>query len=473
MDTCNEPLFVDLDGTFTKTDLLFEGAFNIIKSNPFMIMAMLFWLVKGRSYLKYKIASHSNVDVALLPLNPEFESFVRSESTRGRKIYLATATNEKYAERIIKKHDIFDGFIASDRNINLKGKEKLKKILDISEKFAYAGNDAVDFKIFKESSQSILVNPTRSALKLSKKNRVDKTFDNTKFSLSVWMKQLRIHQWLKNALIFVPLVVSGLFTDINSVGLSVIAFFSFSFLASSTYILNDLVDLDSDRSHPRKSKRPLAAGSISIPQSIIVGSTLLLSAFFMGVMIGPMYLLVLTGYLLLTLFYSMKLKEYIGMDVVALAMLYTVRILAGSAAIDVVVSFWLFAFSIFIFLSLALVKRCSELRSMALEGKVYAKGRDYGVDDYELLKSFGSSSSLVAVLMFCFYINNNVLTNQYQEPSLLWLITPALCYWLMRMWIKTHRGEMHDDPIVFALKDKGSIVIITFCLFIFILAQLL
>lgn len=467
------PLFVDLDGTYTKTDLLFESFLVAFKQNPLIVFYCIHWLLKGKSYIKHQLSERANLNFELLPLNEELSSFLQSEKGKGRKIYLATASNEKYARKIVEQHPIFDGYISSSETLNLKGKEKLKKIETISNKFAYAGNDIVDFEIFAQAEESVLVNPTYKAQRKAQNFKVDKTFDMHKTNIGVWLKQIRIHQWLKNLLIFVPLIVSGVFVNFNDVTTTVLAFFAFSLLASSTYILNDLLDIESDRAHSVKKYRPLAAGTISIKDGVTVGVVLFLTSIVMSFLIGTEFTLVLLAYLALTVLYSFKVKQYVAMDVVTLALLYTIRILAGAAAVGVVASFWLLAFSIFIFLSLALVKRCSEIQSMESDGKERAKGRDYILKDYSILASFGTSSALMSVLMFCFYINNNALTNQYQQPDILWLIVPAMCYWLMRMWIKTHRGEMHHDPIIFTLKDRGSRITVGFCGLIAIAAQLL
>lgn len=467
------PLFVDLDGTYTKTDLLFESFLVAFKQNPLIVFYCIHWLLKGKSYIKYQLSERANLNFELLPLNEELSSFLQSEKRKGRKIYLATASNEKYARKIVEQHAIFDGYISSSETLNLKGKEKLKKIETISNKFSYAGNDIVDFEIFAQAEESVLVNPTYKAQRRAQNFKVDKTFDMHKPNIGVWLKQIRIHQWLKNLLIFVPLIVSGVFVNFNDVTTTVLAFFAFSLLASSTYILNDLLDIESDRAHSVKKYRPLAAGTISIKDGVTVGVVLFLTSIIMSFLIGTEFTLVLLAYLALTVLYSFKVKQYVAMDVVTLALLYTIRILAGAAAVGVVASFWLLAFSIFIFLSLALVKRCSEIQSMESDGKERAKGRDYILKDYSILASFGTSSALMSVLMFCFYINNNALTNQYQQPDILWLIVPAMCYWLMRMWIKTHRGEMHHDPIIFTLKDRGSRITVGFCGLIAIAAQLL
>ncbi len=467
------PLFVDLDGTFTKTDLLFESFLVAFKQNPLILLYCIHWLFKGKSYIKFRLSEIANLNFELLPLNEELNTFLQAEKEKGRKIYLATASNEKYARKIVEQHPIFDGYISSSETINLKGEEKLKKIENISSKFSYAGNDVVDFEIFAQAEQSVLVNPTFKAQRKAQHFRVDKILDMRKPNVGVWLKQIRIHQWLKNLLIFVPLVVSGDFLHLSDVMTTICAFFAFSLLASSTYILNDLLDIESDRAHSVKKYRPLAAGTISIKDGVSVGLILFLTSIIISFLIGSDFTLVLLSYLALTVLYSFKVKQYVAMDVVTLALLYTIRILAGAAAVSVVASFWLLAFSIFVFLSLALVKRCSEIQSMDSAGEERAKGRDYTSRDYPILASFGTSSALLSVLMFCFYINNNALTNQYQQPDILWLIVPAMCYWLMRMWIKTHRGEMDQDPIIFSLKDRGSLITVGFSGLIAIAAQLL
>ncbi|BCN27301.1 UbiA family prenyltransferase [Vibrio alfacsensis] len=466
------PMFVDLDGTYTKTDLLFESFFAALKQNPLIIFYCIPWLLKGKSHLKYQLSLRADLDMSRLPLNQQLASYMADEKKRGRKIYLATASNEKYAKAVVNQHAIFDDCIYSNENTNLKGRAKLEKIERISKKFIYAGNDSIDFEIFSHAEQSVLVNPTYQAMKKAQNFNIDKVFDTEKPNWRIWLKQIRAHQWLKNLLVFVPLIVSGGLWNVTTVICALCAFIAFSFLASATYILNDLLDIESDRAHSKKKYRPLAAGSITIKDGVVMGFILLSIALGISLFIGANFTLVLLSYLLLTVLYSFKVKQYVAMDVVTLALLYTIRILAGAAAIGVVASFWLLAFSIFIFLSLALVKRCSEIQTMETDGKTRAKGRDYTVEDYAVLNSFGASSALLSVLMFCFYINNNVLTNQYQQPDILWLIVPALCYWLMRMWIKTHRGEMHHDPIIFSLRDRGSLITISFCGLVAIMAQI-
>ncbi len=471
MDKYDNPLFVDLDGTFTKTDLLFESLIIAIKNNPLVIFMCLIWIFKGKQHLKHQLSLSTDVDIRSLPLNQEFYHFLKTEKHRGRHIVLATGSAERYAREIASSYAVFDGFISSNNDVNLTGKRKLEKIQETNVVFSYAGNEKVDFHIFRSAKEKILVNPSPGTKKRAKHLFIDKIFDDTDSHFKSWFAQLRIYQWLKNFLIFVPLLVSGNFTNTHEIFIVSVAFFAFGCLASSTYIVNDLIDLESDRQHPDKKFRPLASGLLSIKDAIAVSVLLFIVSLLLSLWIGHAFVIVVASYLFLTIFYSFQLKKFVAMDVIALALLYTLRILAGASAIDETPSFWLLAFSIFVFLSLALVKRCSEIKAMMKNGKTHTKGRDYTVDDYTVLCSFGVSSALLAVLMFCFYINNNALSNQYQQPNLLWLIVPALTYWLMRMWIKTHRGEMHHDPIIFSLKDYGSIVTIVISGVVAIVAQ--
>jgi 4-hydroxybenzoate polyprenyltransferase len=468
------PLFVDLDGTFIKSDMLFESLLVALKANPFIIFLCLFWLLQGKSQLKYKLSQRAEINPRLVPLNSEFCKFLYKEKDKGRKIILATASSQKYASDFCSEYDLFDSSISSDQHNNLKGKSKLSKIQSLTENFAYAGNSSEDFVIFEHAQESYLVAPTKKAQKMSLNSNITERFDDNKLGLIVWIKQLRLHQWLKNLLIFVPLLVSGQFLITESMFSSLLGFISFGCLASATYIINDLLDLDSDRSHARKKFRPLAAGQISIVSAIVATSLLFIASFAITLIkLEVQFFYVLLAYLAITLSYSFKVKRYIGLDVLTLASLYTIRILAGAAILNVVVSFWLLSFSMFIFLSLALVKRCGELKSLADQNTSQVKGRDYNTNDYNVLMNLGTSSAMLSVLMFCFYVNSNVLNNQYQEPTILWLIVPALCYWLMRMWVDTNRGKMHDDPIIYSLRDRGSLITIGFIGIVALMAQLL
>ncbi|MBD1390575.1 UbiA family prenyltransferase [Neiella sp. HB171785] len=466
------PLYVDLDGTFIKSDMLLESFWEALKVNPLVLFLAFLWLLKGKSHLKHQLSQYSQPDVGLIPLNPEFHDFLQAESG-SRELVLATASNESIAELFVQRYPLFSRHLSSSADRNLKGKNKLAAIKQEQPNFAYAGNSSEDFELFAEAQESYLVNPTSSARKLASGTTFNGRFDEQRASLLVWLKQLRVHQWLKNVLIFVPLFVSWHLTTIDALWATVGAFLSFSLLASSTYIFNDLVDLPADRQHQRKRNRPLASCAISITQGIMVAAVLLVVSLVLSWLVSPAFTGVLLLYLIMTLAYSFKLKRFFGIDVIMLASLYSIRIFAGAVAIGAVVSFWLLSFSMFVFLSLALVKRCAELKALELENKDAVSGRDYNYSDYPVFLGFGTSSATLSILMFSFYANNNVLTNQYQEPELLWLAIPMLGYWLLRMWVKTHRGEMHDDPIVFSIKDRGSVISVMATCVVVLAAQII
>lgn len=472
----NSPLYVDLDGTFIKSDMLLESFLAALKDNILVCFWACLWLLKGKAYLKYRLFQVAQINVATIPVNPETFAFLEQQKKRGRTVFLATASNERIADAFVKAYpDIFDGYIASSDTHNLKGPNKLSKILEQESAFAYMGNSIEDYTLFERAAEAYLVAPTNRARRADQTdalftNRFDMTSDA---SLKAWIKQLRIYQWLKNGLIFVPLLVSNHFTDLSALLATSVAFLTFGLLASSTYVLNDLLDLEADRQHARKRFRPLAACILPLHHAALVAFVLFVLALAIGYLLSPLFLLTLIIYLVLTLSYSFKLKRYFAMDVIALASLYTIRIFAGAAVIGVTVSFWLLGFSMFVFLSLALVKRCAELVALKQKNQLQVAGRDYNVNDLMVFTSFGSTSSMISLLMYCFYLNSDVLKNQYQEPQVLWLALPCLGYWLMRMWVKTLRGEMHDDPIIFSLKDKGSVIAVFLMLILTVSAQLL
>lgn len=454
----NYPLYVDLDGTLIKSDLLYESVFSLLKINFFYIFLLPFWLLSGKAKLKQKIAQITDISAHLLPYNQPFLDFLKREKKRGRKLTLATASNKKYAESIAEHLGIFSAVISSDDTSNLSGSNKLKMIKSLEiEQFTYAGNANIDLKIFKDCATAILVNPCKGLeKKTAKTTQIEHVFNEKSHPLKASIKAIRVHQWIKNLLIFVPFLTAQLWNQPNMIWLVIAGFFSFSLTASSVYLLNDMLDLDSDRNHPRKCKRPFAAGNLSILTGIILLKAFVLISFILAYIISINFFFVLLVYLIMTLSYSTILKSYVLIDVVLLASLYTIRVIAGAAIVNVEPSFWLLAFSMFIFLSLALIKRCSELYSLKNRGKSSSDGRDYNTTDLESLQSMGTSSGYTAVLVIAFFINSEDVTQHYTNPQVLWLICPAFLYWISRVWLKTARGEMDDDPIVFSIKDRGS-----------------
>ncbi len=453
------PLFVDLDGTLLKSDLLFESLFALIKLNFFNVFMLPMWLLEGKAGFKAQIAGRVTINPRLLPYNLPFLKYLRKEHESGRKLILATASNEILVHKIAEYLDIFSDVLASTSEKNLSGKVKLKEIQDYchGEPFDYAGNDKVDLKIFPFTRKSILVNSTTALVKKTQKvSNLEQIFEDQKKGIMPYLKAIRVHQWMKNILIFVALVASHNLFNVHAVINVLIGFFSFSFCASSMYIFNDLLDLPSDRDHKRKKFRPFAAGDVSIQDGIFLMFILLGLAFGLAATISISYLGVLLMYMLITLSYSLCLKTYVLIDVLILAGLYTLRVIAGAVAISVVMSFWLLAFSMFMFLNLALVKRCSELITLSETKVESAKGRDYQVTDLDMLKSMGIASGYLSTLVVAFYVNSPDVLVHYPHPKILWLLCPILLYWVSRVWLKTGRGEMHHDPLVFSIKDRGS-----------------
>ncbi len=456
-DSSATPLYVDLDGTLIKSDLLYESVFSLLKVNFFYLFLLPFWLFEGKARLKHKIAEKTDVAPHLLPYNQPFLSFLINENKKGRKLILATASNKKYAEKIAAHLGIFSSIISSDENTNLSGSKKLALIKKQENgHFSYAGNDNIDLKIFKEANSAILVNPVSGLeKKTAKLTHIEQTFIDKSNPIKSTIKAIRVHQWVKNLLIFVPFLTAQLWGT-GAIWLVLAGFLSFSLTASSVYLLNDMLDLESDRNHPRKCNRPFAAGNLSILTGVIMLLALVIISFLIAWYVSIYFFAVLFVYLIMTLSYSTILKAYVLIDVVLLASLYTIRVIAGAAIVGVEPSFWLLAFSMFIFLSLALVKRCSELYSLRSRGKSCSDGRDYNTTDLESLQAMGTASGYTAVLVIAFFINSKDVIEHYSNPQVLWLICPAFLYWISRVWLKTARGEMDDDPIVFSIKDRGS-----------------
>jgi 4-hydroxybenzoate polyprenyltransferase len=456
------PLFVDLDGTLIKTDLLIESAFFLLKKQPWMLLAMLYWLVFGKARLKEEIALRSVLDFNVLPLQKQFVEFLHNEAKNGRTLYLATASDRRLAEPVAKRLGIFKQVLASDGQHNLKGKHKLEAILNCcnGSAFDYAGNERVDFAIWDKARRAIVVNPDIGVINGARKRgyEVQQVFDDRPRKAKTWIRALRIHQWAKNVLLGVPILTAHAFTFSAIVEIAA-AFTAFGLVASATYLLNDLLDLVSDRHHPRKCKRPFAAGDIGLASGILGMIITFGAGFSLAVQLSDHFLFTLLAYLGLTVSYSFYFKRVVLIDVLLLASLYTIRIVAGAYAIEVPLSSWLLGFSMFIFLSLALVKRCTELMAMQRLSRETMKGRDYHVSDYPMLSAMGVAAGYISILVLALFISSPESVSKYTYPVLLWLLCPLMAYWVSRLWLKTSRGEMHDDPLIFSLKDQASWII--------------
>ncbi len=453
-------LCADLDGTVIETDLLQESICAAIKRNPLYLFMLFVWLLRGRAHLKAKLAELVQIDASLLPYNEKFVEYLRAQKQSGRKVVLATASDLALAKGVYDHLGCFDEILASDGKYNLRGSNKARYLREKYRDFAYAGNSTVDFPVWRAAKQVILVSSEESLIKrVTREFAGALCFPGYKFSLLKLVRALRTHQWLKNLLIFVPLIMAHRWQELPKSFSTLVAFFSFSLCASSVYILNDLFDLESDRQHHSKRNRPFASGALPLALGFALVPLLFLSALLLSFSSTKDFTLTLVLYFIITLFYSLRLKRILLLDIVTLASLYTVRIFAGGVAADVPVSEWLLAFSMFIFFSLACLKRYSELHNLLRTQKEKTLGRGYLVSDLTQISQFGSSSAYISVLVLALYIRSPEVLALYHHPMVLWAVCPVLLYWVSRMWLLAHRGEIDEDPIVFAIEDKVSIIV--------------
>jgi 4-hydroxybenzoate polyprenyltransferase/phosphoserine phosphatase len=448
------PLCVDLDGTLIATDSLWESLLVLLRQNFLLSFLLPLWLLKGRTYFKHQIAQRVTLEVATLPYRENILTFLRQEKMQGRILVLATAAHQSIAQAVAAHLNLFDVVLASDANTNMKSTTKRDTLQQRFGAYSYIGDSIADLPILRAAEQGYLVAPSRSLLKESQ-CPPDNVFSAPSFKWYTFLKALRPHQWSKNLLLFLPLILAHQLLEINQVLDALLAFVAFSLTASSGYVLNDLLDLAADRIHPTKQYRPFAAGLLSIPQGLALFVALVCLSFLISLStLSSGFTAMLGLYLLLTMSYSLYFKQKLILDVLLLAGLYTHRILAGGIAITVEISSWLLAFSMFIFISLAFVKRYVEL--LQLSDKKTIKNRSYELGDIEMIGSMGPTSGFLAILVFSLYIDSDTVSQLYSSPFLLWLICPILLYWIIRIWFLAHRGQMLDDPVQFALTDKVS-----------------
>jgi len=458
------PLCVDLDGTLLRSDLLYESLLALLRTRPWQVWRLPFWLLRGKAHLKRKLAEAAPLDVTQLPYDERVLQLLRDTPARPR--VLCTASDLRLAQAVAAHTGVFEEVMASDGARNLSGAHKADALVErFAERgFDYAGNGDVDLHVWKRARRAWVVNASgRLAASAAGHCDVEHHLQGHPAPLRSWLRALRLHQWLKNLLLFLPLLASHRFLEPAPVLASLAAFVAFGLCASGVYLLNDLLDLPADRSHPRKRARPFAAGELSLLHGLLAAPLLTLAAFLLAAAVTPAFFGVLLIYLGLTLAYSLWLKRIAMLDVVLLAALYTIRIIAGAAAIGSPLSFWLLAFSMFVFLSLAMLKRYTELAALLGEGRQAALGRGYGVEDLPLIQSLGASAGYCAVLVLALYIDSPESRALYSRPQVLWLICPLLLYWMSRVWVIAHRGGMNDDPVVFAARDRVSQVVIMLC----------
>ena len=457
------PLVVDLDGTLIRTDLLYQSLFYFVKQRPFQLLSPFIWLFKGKSHLKTELAQRISIDISVLPYNPEVIALIECEKAKNRQIILATASHKIYASQVADHLNLFDRVLATDDRYNLSSHAKRDCL--VAEYgvggFDYAGNSHADIPVWASAAKAYLVNPEKGVEQRAARNgNVVRIIKSPHRPFGVWLKALRAHQWMKNLLIFVPLLAAHELINSTALLNALLAFVIFSLCASSVYLLNDLMDLEDDRHHQKKRSRPFASGVLSIKTGIITVPLLLLAAFGSSLLFMPWHFTLILGiYYCVTFAYSISLKRVTAADIITLSFLYTLRILAGVFACNLIPTFWMLAFSMFIFLSLALVKRYSELREARLNGNnEKTKGRGYYPADLEIISSLGAASGYLSVMVLALYIQDQSTIAMYHHPQIIWAACPVLLFWITRLWLLTNRGEMHDDPVIYAVTDKVSLI---------------
>ncbi len=456
------PLVVDLDGTLVNGDTLLEGVLSLIRHRPSCILMLPVWALRGRAALKANVAKRFQLDAATLGYRRDLVEYLQSEQAKGRRLILATAANESTAANASQHLRIFDDVFASTESVNFKGKAKRDKLVERFgvKGFDYIGDSRSDIPVWSACrighvAGSMNRLPSAAVAAGAQQGEV---FANHRPRLKTWIRAMRPHQWVKNLLVFAPTILNHRL-DLGVLKSLLLTFFAFSFVSSATYINNDLFDLAADRQHPRKSKRPLASGELSVSRGIILSFLLLVSGLFLGAVVGLSLEVCLVGYLLLTSLYSSFLKGKPIIDVIALASLYTLRLYAGGVVSKSFVSPWLFQFSIFLFISLAFVKRYSELRRLFHEGRESAPGRNYRPSDLSMISQAGLTAGLLAGLVLALYVNAGEIQRLYPKPEMLWGLCPLFVYWISRVWLVAHRGNMHEDPILWAFRDRVSYIV--------------
>lgn len=460
MDThsdTNKILVVDLDDTLLKSDMLFETFWNSVSTKWTNVFKAVSAALGGKARLKRWLVDHSFVDVSTLPYNQDVLQYIKDWRAKGGQTALVSASDEKVTKEIAEHLGLFDETHGSNGEANLKGITKANFLRERfgENGFAYVGDSHADLSVWREASDIITINASTSLKRKVEEIGTALHIGTAKVDTKSYIKALRLHQWLKNCLVFIPILASQSFS-LQDVVSAIAAFVAFSLMASSVYITNDLLDLKADRSHPRKRSRPFASGSIPLSHGTLLSIGLLCAGFLVSLQLGTTFLAVMVLYLTVTFAYSLDLKRRVIIDICVLAGLYTLRIIAGGAATQIPLSVWLLAFSIFFFFSLAAIKRQAELVDLKNRSELAATGRGYHVDDLNLMSQISISSGFVSVLVMALYVNSPAILVLYKSPIALWGICPILLFWITKMVMVTQRGQMHDDPLVFAVTDRAS-----------------
>jgi len=470
------PLVIDLDGSLIRSDMLLESGLQFIHENPMRALAPLLWLRRGKAVLKDELARHVDIDASLLPYDPEVLALINTARLQGRETVLATASHEKYARAVSQHLQCFDRVMASTHQHNLKGKNKSQALTEAwgEGQFDYVGDSAADIPVWAAAHKAYIVSPSTDLLqKAQQANASTTALAAPRELLKPMAKAMRLQHWAKNALIFVPLLASHQADDVGLLLTGVVAFLCFGLAASSVYLINDLLDLQNDRKHPKKALRPVANGDLPIRTAALFAAfSLVLSALMALIALPGGFTATLGAYYLLTLAYSLLLKRLFLIDVAVLAILYTLRVIAGIYALGTQLTDWLLGFSLSLFLSLAMVKRYAELLLASSRGNAgVLPGRGYSSTHMLMLASLGVAAGVCSVAVLGAYVLDESVTHMYSKPKMIWLACPVLLAWIARIWIMAQRGLMQEDPVDFALHDRASILLGVLFSLIFVVAS--
>ena len=455
------PLVVDLDGTLVRTDLLHETLVGALQRSPWIVFLLPFWLARGRAALKRELATRASISPAALPYRDEVVALLRRERAAVRRLVLATAADETVARAVAAHVGLFDDVVASDGKTNVKGSRKRAALVErYGERgFDYAGNERADLPVWASARRAIVV--SADAGLAAQAGQAATEMEHVALPGSGWgaaVRALRLYQWPKNLVVFVPLVMAHRVGDPHAIASAAIAYFAFCLVASAVYLVNDLMDLEADRTHATKRARPLASGDLGIALAVTMVPVLLVTGAGLAAMAGRQVLAAVACYALLGFLYSAALKRLAVVDIFVIAALFAIRIQGGAFAVGVPVSDWLFAFSLFFFLSIALAKRHAELKRFAAgpAEPVRLPGRGYEAADVTGVGILGTIAGYLSVVVLAFYITSREVTVLYRHPGLLWIAAVLMLFWITRLWLLAHRGTLGEDPLSFALRDPTS-----------------
>lgn len=468
------PLLVDLDGSLIRTDLLLESALAYVAAQPLRLFNLVVWLLKGRAYLKRKLAEAASLDLDLIPLNDEVVALATEAKRAGRQVFLVTASDEQLASKIAARFPFLDGVISSDGIRNLKGRNKAATVNErFPDGYDYVGDSAADLHVWRDARHVVAVSPSSATLRKVTALKKPLTVIEGKSRIGALIKAARLHQWAKNMLIFVPALLSGTIANPATVLKCVFAFLALGLVAVGTYLINDLLDIAHDRRHWSKRFRPIATGDLPIGTALVAAAVSIAAGLAIGAAVGLGVFIGITVYLVLTLSYSIHIKRLPILDVVVLATLFTLRLAIGIAAAQVFASPWLLVFSMFLFTSLSVAKRNTEIQRTAAKGETIVPGRGYVVADAPLALVLGVATGTASVLIMVLYLIFDAFNHEfYGNPNWLWWFPLILFIWVGRIWLISQRGELNDDPVAFALKDRQSLMLGAVMATAFVLAWL-